>query len=156
ADGQAILAASGQPARDLTMGLELTPDAVEPLPPLPDDLAQDLAQILADALHDDLTQYPELSEIPQRPDFTVASPSGSVRTRQRRARGRPSKWPARRLPRRGTSRPPALLRRDASRRIAPRSARDEAIGGADGDAFVKIAPPPPRKNARGPPTSRRI
>src|SRR5262245_48777020 len=79
---------------------EGTPDAaVEPLPPIPDDLAQDLAQILADALHDDLTQYPKLSEIPQRLEFTVASPSGSVRKRQRAPSGKAAQLGGPRLPR---------------------------------------------------------
>ena len=50
-------------------------------PQLSDALAHELAQILADALHEDLMQYPELSQIPVLVDATVASPSGYDRSR---------------------------------------------------------------------------
>lgn len=50
-------------------------------PSLSDDLAHALAQILADALHEDLMQYPDLSQIPLLVDATVASPSGYDRNR---------------------------------------------------------------------------
>jgi hypothetical protein len=55
------------------------------LPPLPDHLVEELAQILADALHEDIKQYPNFSDIPPVTEPTVASRRGSDRKSRLRA-----------------------------------------------------------------------
>jgi hypothetical protein len=56
------------------------------LPRYPDHLVEELAQILADALHEDLKQYPNYSDIPPLTEPAVVSRRGSAR-----GSGRPSR-----------------------------------------------------------------
>jgi hypothetical protein len=49
------------------------------LPPFPDHLVEELAQIRADALHEDINQYPNLSDIPPLVEPTVVPRQRSIR-----------------------------------------------------------------------------
>jgi hypothetical protein len=59
-----------------------------PLPLLPDHLVDELAQILADALHEDLKEYPNYSDIPAVVEPTVVSRRGSDRKSRPRSRSK--------------------------------------------------------------------
>ena len=61
------------------------------LPPYPDHLVEELAQILADALHEDIKQYPNFSDIPPLTEPTVASRRGSDRNSRPRSRAKAGK-----------------------------------------------------------------
>jgi hypothetical protein len=56
------------------------------MPPFPEHLVEELAQILADALHEDIKQYPSISDIPAVTESTVVSRRGSARRSGRRSR----------------------------------------------------------------------
>ena len=58
------------------------------LPPYPDHLIEELAQILADALHEDIKQYPNFSDIPPVTEPTVVSRRGSDRKSRPRSRSK--------------------------------------------------------------------
>jgi hypothetical protein len=51
---------------------------------IPPQLADELAQILADALHEDMKQYPALSDIPPVSEPTVCSRPRNPRARRTR------------------------------------------------------------------------
>jgi hypothetical protein len=61
------------------------------LPPYPDQLIEELAQILADALHEDIKQYPNLSDIPVVAEPTFVSRRGSDRKSRPRSRAKAHK-----------------------------------------------------------------
>jgi hypothetical protein len=61
------------------------------LPPYPEHLIEELAQILADALHEDIKQYPNLSDIPVVAEPTVVSRRGSDRKSRPRSPSRARK-----------------------------------------------------------------
>jgi hypothetical protein len=58
------------------------------LPPYPDHLVEELAQILADALHEDIKQYPNVSDIPPLTETTVVTRRGSDRKPGPRSRSK--------------------------------------------------------------------
>jgi hypothetical protein len=55
-----------------------------PPTPMSIQLAEELAQIIADALHEDMKQYPKLSDIPAVSEPIVASRPESARGRRTR------------------------------------------------------------------------
>ena len=61
------------------------------LPPYPEHLIEELAQILADALHEDIKQYPNLSDIPVVAEPTVVSRRGSDPKSRPRSRSKARK-----------------------------------------------------------------
>jgi hypothetical protein len=61
------------------------------LPAYPDHLIEELAQILADALHEDIKQYPNVSDIPPVTEPTVVSRRGSDRKSRPRSRSKARK-----------------------------------------------------------------
>jgi hypothetical protein len=63
-------------------------DSPPALPPFPDHLVEELAQILADALHEDIKQYPNLSDIPPVTEPTDVSRRGSDRKSRPRSRSK--------------------------------------------------------------------
>jgi hypothetical protein len=61
------------------------------MPPFPEHLVEELAQILADALHEDVKQYPSISDIPAVVEPTVVSRRGSARKSRPRSRSKARK-----------------------------------------------------------------